>query len=353
MSLDMETDCRHVARSDDKFTARMRFHQSWYRRQILHRSPGPNPHAKGAIYGSHLTEKDGDAGRNFLTAKIYRVVQNRLGKNRGIVNVGDRRRLLMNLLSSQPMCFNLFASLANDLALATRLMQALPGMPSNIKVINVQIEYAPQPKRHYLNDATAFDAFIEYERANSIRGLVGIETKLTEPFSQKSYEFKDGYSRWRSSSDWWWRGRAKHFFPDKRYNQLWRNHLLAFAMLHQKDAAYDEAFCAVLYPEEDTSCADAIQAYRQRLRPETRHTLLEWTLGDVIDTWQGLATGRVQRKWLADFRLRYLDLKKSEAAWDAYQRETGARAMNRRLSAKLRSPRESESVRTGGQPSTG
>lgn len=319
VSLEMEPDCCHVAPNDNAFAARMRFHQSWYRRHILDLDPGPNPHAKGAIYGSHLTEKDGDAGRNFLTDEIFLVVQNRLSENRGIVNAGDRRRLLMNLLSSQPMCFNLLAPLANDLALATHLMQALPGMPTNIKVTNVEIEFAPQPKPLYLNDATAFDAMVEYERANGSRGFVAIETKLTEPFSQKSYEFEKSYSRWRNAEGWWWRGGAKHHFPDKRFNQLWRNHLLAFAMLHQIDSAYDEAFCAVLYPAEDTSCADAIQVYRQRLRPEAKHTLLEWTLGDLIDTWHELPTARPHRAWLADFQLRYLGFEASEAAWDAFR----------------------------------
>ena len=319
----MEADCTHIGRGDNPFTARMRFHQSWYRRQVLRLKPGPNLAAGGALYGSYLTAKDGEAGCNFLTRGIWRVVERRLEENRGIVNVGDKERLLRNLLSSQPMCFNLFAPLANALELGTRLLRALPGLPRDIKVTNVEIEFAPQPKRRYLNDATAFDAFVEYERANGSRGFVGIETKLTEPFSQTSYEFKNGYSRWRDAGGWWWRGRAKTQFPDKRYNQLWRNHLLAFAMLHQRDGAYDEAFCAVLYPEEDTSCADAIQAYRLRLRPETKHTLLEWTLGDVIDRWQELAKARSQRTWLADFRLRYLDLEASKAAWQAFRRETG------------------------------
>lgn len=315
----MEPTYRHLAKSDNAFTGRMRFHQSWYRKNILGLRGGPNPHARGTLYGSQLTRKDGDAGRNFLTQGIWAVVQDRIAQNRGIVNVGDIDRLLRNLLSSQPMCFNLFAPLANNLDLGTRLMQALPGMPSNIKVTEVKIEFAPRPKRHYLNDATAFDAFVAYERPGGSRGFVAIETKLTEPFSQKSYDFKEGYSRWRNEGDWWWRGRARRHFPDKRFNQLWRNQLLAFAMLHQKDAVYDEAFCAVLYPKEDGSCADAIRAYRQRLQPERKHTLLEWTLGDVVNTWQELVTVPAQRKWLADFRLRYLDLEASQTAWDVYR----------------------------------
>ena len=95
-------------------------------------------------------------------------------------------------------------------------------------------------------------------------------------------------------------------------------------MLHQKESAYDEGYCAVLYHDEDASCADAIQAYRPHLRPEAADTLLEWPLSHVINAWDSedmLET--LTQKWLADFRLRYLDLKRSEAAWNAFRMEIG------------------------------
>ena len=38
-------------------------------------------------------------------------------------------------------------------------------------------------------------------------------------------------------------------------------------MLHQRDAAYDEGYFAVLYHDMDASCLEAIQAYRPLLRP--------------------------------------------------------------------------------------
>lgn len=40
----------------------------------------------------------------------------------------------------------------------------------------------------YLGARTAFDAMIEYERADGSLVLVGIETKLTDSFSQKPYD---------------------------------------------------------------------------------------------------------------------------------------------------------------------
>src|SRR4051794_12990890 len=110
----MELDCRHIAPSDDHFTGRMRFHQSWYRRHVLDLPAGPNEAARGQLYGNMLRQDDGSRGFNFLSEPIYRCAEARLAQNRGAV---EARRLRNNLLSSQPMCFNLFAPLKFDLRL--------------------------------------------------------------------------------------------------------------------------------------------------------------------------------------------------------------------------------------------
>ena len=275
----MESDCRHVALNDNPFTARMRFHQSWYLRHVLGLKPGRNPHAKDAIYGSQLTEKDGGDGLNVLTAGIWDLVQSRIAENHGIVTSSDIDRLKRNLLSSQPMCFNLFAPLADDLDLATRLVRTLPGLPSGIDVVRVEFEYRPGKKGLFLGDGTLFDAFLEYERPGGVRGFVGIETKLTEPFSRKAYEFADGYSRWMEEPDWWWRKGAEEHFPDVIFNQLWRNSLLVFAVLYHKNSVYDEDLfsralsrtrCLLRYGHRSLPPASAAggEPYFDRVAPE-------------------------------------------------------------------------------------
>src|ERR1019366_6109374 len=76
----------------------------------------------------------------------------------------DPFRLMHNMLSSQPMCFNLFGPLAVDRDRAGRLLAAL--FPGEIaRVHEVKIEYAPSPASEYLADRTSFDAFIDYELA--------------------------------------------------------------------------------------------------------------------------------------------------------------------------------------------
>ena len=186
-----ESNCIHVDPNDDPFRGRMRFHQSWYRGCVLGLPPGVNQASKvKKRYGNVLRNGDGEQGYNFLTEGIRQVARDRLAEGGGAI---ERNRLHCNLLSSQPMCFNLFAPLQLDPSLATTLVSALPGLPEGIQVTAVRLEYAPDPLKH-LMDRSAFDAFIEYRRGDR-RGFIGVETKLTEPFSQKSYTFsKEGYS---------------------------------------------------------------------------------------------------------------------------------------------------------------
>lgn len=69
-----EPDCHHLSPSENRkssFTGRMRFHQSWYRRAVLGLNPGPNPNARGKIYGNILKAEDGWQGKNYLTPEIF------------------------------------------------------------------------------------------------------------------------------------------------------------------------------------------------------------------------------------------------------------------------------------------
>ncbi len=182
----------------------MRRHQSWYRSVVLNlpygTGPGPN---SASFYGNMLTRIDGEAGLNFLSSEIFQVVQNRIAQGGGAI---ERFRLLHNMLSSQPMCFNLFGPLVIDHDLAKTLLETI--VPESIsEVIRVDIEWSPIPKTDYLNDHTAFDAFVEYRTTDRQLIGLGIETKLSEPFSQKEYD-RPEYRRWMLDTDSPWLSEA-------------------------------------------------------------------------------------------------------------------------------------------------
>lgn len=304
----------------ESFTSKMRFHQSWYRAHVLkrHYGLGPRMHSQKP-YGNMLKRDAGEQGANFLTDDIARLAKQYLKQHSGLI---ERFRLLNNMLSSQPMCFNLFGPLVGDLPRATRLLSAL--MPGEIaRVTEVRIEYAPQPRARYLNDNTAFDAFVRYERMDGTRAFLGIETKLTEPFSQKHYD-GEHYRSWTERADSPWPASSWKTLDKMEHNQLWRDHLLAVALRHDPNESYAAGRLMLVRHAEDEGCRTVAENYRSLLNP-TDDTFIDMPLGRLVDAWRPLLLDDAERTWLEAFYQRYLNLAASEAAWDAQAPQTKRR----------------------------
>jgi hypothetical protein len=290
---------------DDDFTRRMRWHQSWYRARVLRVAygHGPSPSSRTS-YGNMLNEHAASRGLNFLTPDIFQLARRRVAIGTGTV---DEFRLLRNMLSSQPMAFNLFGELALNHDLATELVRALWG-PHVKRVTDVRLEWAPQPSREYLDDQTAFDVFIEYEGGEGHAGFIGIEVKLTEPFSQRHYD-KPAYRRWMTP-DSPWRADSREAVADIRHNQLWRDHLLAWSMLKHPSRSYASGHLSVVFHPEDHRCRGVIDRYRTLLRSHA--TFSAFDLSQVISVWLPFAS-----EWLQTFAERYLSLDTSDQQLNA------------------------------------
>lgn len=299
--------------SDNAFAKRMRFHQSWYRATVLQVpfGTGPTPRSK-TEYGNMLTAEDAAKGLNFLTPAIFAAVQARLAEAEGLI---EEFRLTRNMLSSQPLCFNLFGYLGLHLDLATQLMDAL--FPGEVKrVTRVVVEHAPEPRADYLNDRTAFDAFVEYVTVDDRPAFLGVETKLTEPFSPKSYDTAE-YRRWMRGPNSPWREGAIRHLLEIRHNQLWRDHLLAVATLDHPASRYSRGRLMLLRHPGDKSCAKSARSYQGLLRPGDG-TFVDMPLNRLMDYVANLDLDDGHAEWLEAFRLRYLDLAASQEAFDAW-----------------------------------
>lgn len=298
---------------DDELAARMRFHQSWYRANVLKVACGAGPASDSPrTYGNMLRPEDGAQGMNFLSAEIFRKVQERIALKTGTV---DDYRWLHNMLSSQPMCANLVGPMMSDPERATRIGRAIWGDRVS-RVTRVELEWAPEPACRFLGDRTAFDAFIEYELPNSALGFVGIETKLTEPFSQKRYD-GPSYRRWMTDGGPW-RAGARDAVAHVRHNQLWRDHLLVWSMLCASGSPYAEGRLAVVYHPRDEVCADTVAAYSDLL--DDRATLQDLSLSKFLEPLRQIDD---LTPWRDDFEVRYLALDRSEAAWKQHEERRG------------------------------
>ena len=284
---------------DGGFKRRMRLHQSWYRHAVLRVPYGPGSGDARKYYGSMLDPASAEQGLNFHSPRIHAAAKARIAVGEGLV---DADRLLRNMLSSQPMCFNLFGELAHDPELATTLARALWGDHVR-KVTDVRFEWAPTPESEYLDDKTAFDAIIEYEASDGRPGFIGIETKLTEPFSEQKYAGAK-YRRWMTPEAPW-REDAMEAVSLTQHNQLWRDHLLAWSLLNHPRSEYGHGRLVVVFHAEDRGTSDVIDGYRRLLRDAA--TLEALDLGAIVSAWRPHAG-----EWLSEFERRYVDLSGSE-----------------------------------------
>lgn len=293
-------------RKDSAFAARMRLHQSWYRAHVLGVSCGTGPKSTDTSqYGNMLTCADADTGCNFLTPEIAQVARDRVAQGSHGV---EPFRLFHNMLSSQPMCFNLFGPLVNDRVLARQLLAPLV-TEDVAEVTRVAVEWAPEPSDAYLQDHTSFDAFIEYRTTDNRLCALGIETKLTEPFSQNEYD-GDRYRRWMRVADAPWRPEADATVHQIQHNQLWRDHLLAIALRHQPNSTYAKTRLMVIRHPGDHDCARVLADYRKLLRDQD-DSLIDMPLDHLVDAWTAVIATGSRHSWIHDFRVRYLDLAKS------------------------------------------
>src|SRR3989339_1118999 len=152
------------SKGDDPFTKKCRLLQSKYRSQTLKELCGKGPkETSDTLYGNML--KNGQkTGSNFIPGAAFRYAKQRVeAKKSNKYLTIEEFRLFNNMLSSMPMCFNLFSDLrellTKDASEATRIIKLLFNEVEFIeKVKEIEIEFLPLPIENYTNDKSALDA---------------------------------------------------------------------------------------------------------------------------------------------------------------------------------------------------
>ena len=303
----MDIDAGLPVASDDRFTARMRLHQSWWRSAILGLLAGTGPTQDSArVLGNMLRPEDGEAGANYLTDQIHALAVERAAGS-GV----DAFRCHHNLLSSQPMCFNLFGPLCGEKPNAA-LVDALVAETVDQVLPTTRIEWEAGG---LLGDKTSFDAFIGYRTSDGARRFLGIETKLTEPFSQSDEDpsrYAEAFDRYRST---WASGVTLERVANKRWFQLFRNHLLVQALADQGAEDHGQGRVAVVYYPVDTLAVGAVQEYRNLLA-EPEQSFVDLRLDRLLGRWASVVANAEEVRWHHDLVVRYLALGLSVEAWE-------------------------------------
>ena len=272
------------SKSDRKDIARYRLFQSEYRLKILKEKYGfgPNKNSK-TRYGNMLINGE-ETGSNFISDTAFRYAkQKALDKQINQFLTIDEYRLFNNMLSSQPMCFNLFsdlrALLLTDPETASSITRQLFSEITWIdKLTYVDVEFIPVPIRDYTNDKTAFDAMLLVMDKAGRKGLITVETKYTDVLGDNpsvDTVTKDKLVRgYRIFDDSY-----RLLLKKTGYKQIHRNYLLtvAYAKAH-KVPNYANI---IISPELDQLSEKEIGELKEHLGKK-QETLLRIPLEDLV-----------------------------------------------------------------------
>ncbi len=281
---------------DNRFRACARLLQAlWRERHALPVGTYTNHKGVKRRIGSLIAEPAADEGRNFLTPQIAEVARMETAYQESGAMI-DQTRLYGNLLSSAPMCFNLFAPLCRDHQLAAQILRTLlPGV--DIKAVcDIWFEHSPGRNDPTLTgDRSAFDVAFVYVRSDGKFGLVGVETKYTESGQEPApAELNPRYQEL---------SRASGLYKDPDHavlrvnplQQLFREHLLAQAAVMRGD--YSEAHFVLVAPHHNHLVQNAAKLYARFLSPpgDKQVRFVNVKLEQVIEAygWAGEATHAV------------------------------------------------------------
>ena len=176
-------------KGDSKFVAKCRRLQSIYRVEIGEEiRPYTDRYGNLHYYGNYISNgenpKEG-CWKNFLTEKAFNYAKKRLDPEiKKPYETIEPDRLFKNLLSSQPMAFNLFCPLRqmreDSPEVATQVIKAaLPDYPIH-RVTDVDLEFIPEKYTELTGDKSAMDAIIKFVDSDGSGGFIAIETKYSE-----------------------------------------------------------------------------------------------------------------------------------------------------------------------------
>jgi len=266
---------------------------------------GAHPYRGGSgcsVVGSRLAlEFAVSSGVNFLTPGALAAVRRRVGYSEPHQML-NADRVWADLLSSMPLCFNLFGDLDGDAELAAQAVRAWwPAAPPG--EVAVRFEHSPGRRdAGFLGNRTAFDVAFDIDAGGGRRAIVGVETKYHEhakreprpraavidryiQITEESGEFADG---WQSA------------VIGTELQQIWQDHLLVLAMLQHASGQWSWGRFVLVYPRENPSFARVAAAYRRALR-DSAETFEARTMEELLAAPAALAPST-----RAAFAARYL-----------------------------------------------
>ncbi|NHA66840.1 PGN_0703 family putative restriction endonuclease [Phycicoccus flavus] len=291
----------------------LRHHQAYYAgdrsewqrtarllQSLWRQSRGLPPGGEESYHGSYLPDTDevrhsGDAYIcDDAKAAVRRAVAD---KQRGAVM--QPTRLWSNLLSSQPLCFNLFGPLSEHVD-DPRISRALARVwPDIATVTSIRYEWSPgRNDPRFLGNGTAFDVYVEFVATDGSARFLGIEVKYHEDLAVKPPTV-GGRPRQVFEQSGAFRPGSFERMSTGATAQLLLDHLLALSMNLSPGSERTGRF-VLLYPDKNDKVAEVVEAYAPDVVDDTfAPTTLESVVAALRDEYAG--------PWIDELDQRYLD----------------------------------------------
>lgn len=252
--------------------------------------------------GSRLDIQDAYAlSANFITPAARDAVEARLAAPEPHQTL-DADRLYSDLLSSMPMCFNLFGPLHADLELADRAVHAWwPDAPGIVRAVRFEWSPGRGIAGRYLGNRSAFDVAFELDLGDGRSGIIGIETKYHEHCKpERAPDLEKRMPRYGDVTQ-----KSGVFSPNAldrivgtKLQQIWLDHLLALSMPLTDPNSWAWVKFVLVHPDRNPSYAKAAAEYG--------NLLVDKSTFDVATIESLLESGVIPRESASAFRERYL-----------------------------------------------
>ncbi|MBP5570457.1 MAG: hypothetical protein J6X46_05485 [Prevotella sp.] len=291
-----------------EFTDKCRSLQGAFREK-MGEPMGVGPWRNSATKYTNMLVNGEKTGKNFVNEFTFEYAKKRVENKRKNETI-DEYRLFNNMLSSQPMAFNLFCPFIQMLQdgkrdEVTAVFQAIFPDKNIHKITDVGLEYLHIDVENYLNDRTAMDAIVRYIDIDKKPSFIAIETKYTDILGTNSGSKNAKYSEWIK--------RIGMFKPEtekalldgtKPISQIYRNFLLTESYGIVEGA--NQCYSVVLAPAQHPTTEEEVASLKNELKEEFQYKIASISLEFLIEKALSLISSENINPFLY-FRDRYIE----------------------------------------------
>ena len=273
--------------SDNAFTKKARLLQSMYRVEIGEEEGVGPTRASKHKYGNMISGGE-VSGKNFLMKETFEYAKekNKKKKKEKTVETIDGFRLFNNLLSSQPMAFNLFYPLMlllkQNPAMVTLAVRSVFRNFPVFEVTEIGLEFIPKPIENYTNDKSAMDAYIRFVDNKGGKHIIAIETKYTDVLGVNEASRCEEQKQMLVDTGLFSADFEELLMEGKvKLTQIYRNLLLTER--YRMVEGLKDSYSVVLSPKEHPSTEEEIKSVTEYLKPEYAYKLSAVSLEEFVD----------------------------------------------------------------------